>query len=80
MMIPPRFLLFTPPSISLSSHTFNSYLFQLIINMKLSILSVGLLAGAVAAVPTATTDSPIVKRATLNDVSFHILLAAMNHH
>ncbi|OBT83379.1 hypothetical protein VE02_08356 [Pseudogymnoascus sp. 03VT05] len=36
--------------------------------MKLSTLSFGLLAGAVAAVPTATSDSPIVKRATLNDV------------
>jgi hypothetical protein len=40
--------------------------------MKLSILSVGLLAGAVAAVPTRTSDSPIVKRASLDDVSSYI--------
>ncbi|KFZ14810.1 hypothetical protein V502_05888 [Pseudogymnoascus sp. VKM F-4520 (FW-2644)] len=37
--------------------------------MKLSLLSVGLLAGSVAAVPTRTSDSaaPLVKRASLDD-------------
>jgi hypothetical protein len=41
--------------------------------MKLSLLSIGLLAGAVAASPTPTSDNAaIVKRASLDDVSFYI--------
>jgi len=66
-------LLFTPLSICLSSHTFNNYISLLIVNMKLSLLSIGLLAGAVAASPTPTSDNAaIVKRASLDDVSFYI--------
>lgn len=62
------------PSASVYLHTLNSSIPNLIINMKLTLLSVGLLAGSVAAVPTRTSDTaaPIVKRASLDDVSFHI--------
>ena len=41
--------------------------------MKLYFLSLGLLAGSVVAVPTPTSDdaAPLVKRASLDDVSFN---------
>ncbi len=40
--------------------------------MKFSLLSLGLLAGVAVAVPTPTSEDavPLVKRASLDDVSF----------